>query len=363
MKLQYLNASLPNNKQLLNDINEAAVKIYTKLNHLDVNSIDISDYNKKYLGKYLRNLRSTMQKYSYLLAWSLSNTNIPREKFVFVEYGGGCGMMSLLARQLGVNTVIYNDIYDVSCNDAKTLASILNSRADDYICGDLGTLIDFFDTKQMSCSAIASYDVIEHIYDINAFLQKLTRLSDTSLNVVMASGANPYNRRITKQLENTHKRIEYIDRQPEWGHKERDCLKAYIKARRGIISSYAPSLTEQELDLLSTATRGLIKSDIEICINEYLETKVITRKPDHHTNTCDPYTGNWAEHIMDVCELCDVLKNSGFEARVFCGYYGSPNHRVKRCIGFTLNLMISLLNKYGLFISPFYVLYGQKFEK
>lgn len=360
MELLYRNATFPKNDELLNNISKATVKLYNKLNGLDINSLNISDYNKRYLGNHFRNLKSTLQRYSYLLTWSIANTSTFRDDFVFMEYGGGCGILSLMARELGINTIIYNDIYDVSCNDARIIAETIDNRADDYVCGDIDILLDFVRANQLSCSAIVSNDVIEHIYNIESFLQKLSQLSESSLNVVMATGANPFNPIIKRRLAQQQREIEYKDRQPEWGHKKRDCLKAYFNARKDIISNYAPTLTEPEMNLLSMATRGLIKPVIERCVKEYLETKQITKKPDHQTNTCDPYTGNWAEHLMDISRLQKVLSNSGFKAQILCGYYGSRKTQLKRNLGYALNFMISSLKRHGLFISPFFILYGRK---
>ena len=38
---------------------------------------------------------------------------MPLNKFTFIEYGGGTGLLSLLAKECNIGTVIYNDIYDL----------------------------------------------------------------------------------------------------------------------------------------------------------------------------------------------------------------------------------------------------------
>jgi hypothetical protein len=47
--------------------------------------------------------------------------------------------------------------------------------------------------------------------------------------------------------------------------------------------------------MLAKKTRGLMKDDIEKLVEEYIASGKITYQPDHPTNTCDPYTGNWAD--------------------------------------------------------------------
>ena len=48
--------------------------------------------------------------------------------------------------------------------------------------------------------------------------------------------------------------------------------------------------------------------------------------PVHPTNTCDPRTGNWAEHLMDLGTLRKKLAARGFESRILTGYYGSSTN-------------------------------------
>jgi hypothetical protein len=119
----YRFARLPKDRGLLiESINSAAERLFSKLVSFDVNSLGISDYNKHYFGDKLANLISNLQLNAYLLSWSLAKSDLPLDRFVFVDYGGGSGMLSLLAKELSIGTVIYNDIYDVSCHDARIIA-------------------------------------------------------------------------------------------------------------------------------------------------------------------------------------------------------------------------------------------------
>ncbi len=69
------------------------------------------------------------------LAWSLAKSVTQIRKFVFLDYSGGLGMLSLLAKELGVGTVIYNDIYDVACRDSKLIAESVGNEANYYVQG------------------------------------------------------------------------------------------------------------------------------------------------------------------------------------------------------------------------------------
>ena len=172
----YANSRLPNDVALTHQINSAADRLYKKLIGLNLKELGISEYNQRYLGGKLANLIGTLQLYTYLLGLSLEGNKLPLEKFVFIDYGGGSGVFSLLAKELGIGRVIYNDIYDVSCDDAKKVAQATAIDVDGFVCGDLEELIFYIDNNSLAVNAISSHDVIEHIYDVEDHLRKLCSL-------------------------------------------------------------------------------------------------------------------------------------------------------------------------------------------
>jgi len=346
--------------QLLIDINAAAIRLYEKLTCLDIDSLPISDYNKRYLSEHLKNTHKTLQRHAYILSWSVASVNVPLNQFVFLDHGGGSGMLSLLAKELNIRTVIYNDIYDLSCNDAKIIAQALGNQADKYIAGTIDDVIKLLKANSISCNAIASNDVIEHIYDVDQFLNKLYLLSDGSVNVVLSTSANADNPLIKKILMKNQRQIEYKDREKKWGQKQRDTLKAYRKARKEIIQTHAPHLNTQQVHQLVSATRGMMQPDIKRCVDNFLSTGEFPQLPNHPTNTCDPYTGNWAEHIMDTCQLKEILAKTGFKVKILPGYYGRYNNFILNIIGRFLNLIIYTSGRFGIKLAPFYTIYGTK---
>jgi 2-polyprenyl-3-methyl-5-hydroxy-6-metoxy-1,4-benzoquinol methylase len=364
MKFIYNYTHLPKNTQLLTNINSAACRLYEKLKVLNINTLNISDYNKRYIGKKFENLISSLQLYSYLLSLTVDKTEIPKNKFTLIDYGGGSGLLSLLAKELGIETVIYNDIYDVSCKDAKIIGKHIGNAADFYIQGEIEELIDFVKKRKINCNAIASYDVIEHIYDIEDFFRKIPLLSNEELTIVMASGANIFNPRRRKLIIKQQREAEYFDRQEKWGHKERDCLKSYLEVRKEIISDYIrdanKKLSEKEIDKLAKKTRGKKTEDILECVEDYFKNGTYPPEPKHPTNTCDPYTGNRTEDLFNPYILKKILDNRGFKARIFSGYYGYYKNPIKQLAANSLNRIIGLLRTQGIRLAPFYIVYGHK---
>jgi SAM-dependent methyltransferase len=283
---------------------------------------------------------------------------------VFLDYGGGTGFLSLLAKELGINSVVYNDIYEVSCVDARIIAESVGNVADYYVNGDIDDLIKFIQKKNINCNVIASYDVIEHIYDIETFFEKVPSLSNNSLSVVMASGANSFNFYVKNKLKKTHLELEYKDRENKYGHKDRDCLRSYLSVRKDMICKHIQelnkSLTEYEISQLSKKTRGKIEADIKKSVDEYLKTGKFPQELKDPTNTCDPVTGNWAEHLMDPFHLERILSERGFDVCVLSGYYGRSKNVLKRLLGEFLNILINALRKQSIKIAPFYAIYGNR---
>lgn len=346
--------------QLLSRINSAADSLQKKLKRLDLKGLNISEYNQKYLGTKLTRITGHLQIHTYLLALALSDYQVPLEDFIIVDYGGGSGILSLLAKEVGVGRVIYNDIYDVSCNDIKILAKETNLQIDDIVCGGIDDLTAYLHKQFVSIQAICSNNVIEHIYDIEGYLKKLHLLSDNPFRIAFSSNANIKNLLIRKRLKKIHLEKEYQDSAEQWGYKERDTLKSFLKIRKEIIINYDPTLDLQVVEKIAVSTRGLIIQDIKKHIDEYKKKGSISYTPDHSTNTCDPYTGNWAEHLIDLEWLEDILRGEGFNARVLCGYYGYSSDVFRRSLKGILNSLIQGLGRHGLWLAPYYVVFGSK---
>jgi hypothetical protein len=336
-------------------IQDAKKILMDKLKKINVDDLAISDYNKRFMGEHLKDLNTIytiLDTYSYLL----SLANLTKDSIV-MDYGGGSGLLSLLIKETGAITV-YNDIYDVSCHDAQVIANAIGNIADYYIQGDIDDAIQFLTEKRIKCDVIIAYDVIEHIYNITDYFYKLQYISDKSLIVIMASGANSLNPIINRRLMRQQIVIENEDRPDIKGHKERDSLSAYRKIREKIIMN--ENVDGDDLGILVDRTRGMIESDIIKCVKGYLKTGVLPSNPLHSTNTCDPYTVNWAEHLINPYQLKAILDETGFKAKVMSGYYAKNRNLLKECACLILNAGISFLGSQGVRLAPYYIVYGAR---
>jgi len=356
-------ASGTESKQLLDRVASARSRLCDKLIHLNIESLDISEYNQRYLESKIAGINDMLQLYGRLLYLSLNNSPVSPENFVLVDYGGGSGLISFLALEMGVGTVIYNDIYDVSCADVRRLSKVLGLTLDHVVCGDVDELILYLGENSIFINSITSYDVLEHIYDVESHFKKLASLSGSQFRIVYGSGANIANLLYVHSVRKRQIEVEYKDREKRPGQKGRDSLQAYLGARKKMISSYAPNLSSEQVEQLACSTRGLIQRDIEKCVDEYRRQGRITYHPGHPTNTCDPYTGNWCEHLLDFGWLEQILENEGFSVKILAGRYNTSKSLLKKSVKLVFNAAIQILGRWGMFAAPYYIVYAEFFAE
>jgi hypothetical protein len=352
-------AEFPDADKIAARVDEAARRLNEKLMSVDVRALDVSDYFRRYLQIHLKHALPSLQLYSHILFLAIHGIDEGSDGY-FVDYGGGPGLLALLAREADVPNLIYNDIYDISCADARTLGVTLNLEADHYVLGDIAELSSYLRERSIHCRSIASFDVIEHVYDIDSYLRAVSGMSSGPLRVVFASGANTFNPLLRRGLMKRQHEVENIDRDPVVGQKLRDTTRAYRRVREEMIREHAPELGVDEVRQLGAATRGMIQADIERAVDQFVQTGQSPTELAHRTNTCDPYTGNWCEHLMDPEALAKTLSASGVPATVRLGYWGEYPQPWKRFALGIANMAIRISGEQGRRLAPYYVIYGDR---
>lgn len=349
-----LNKQNKNSDALLKNLPYAKKRLKEKLLALNLSDLGISEYTQQYLQKKFKKIDGTLDLYDYILTLCFSDSQFSLNTAVFVDYGGGSGILSYLAKEVGIGTVIYIDIYDQSCNDTIKISKTLKLPIDHVVCGDVEELLQYIHSNSITVDALASFDVLKHIYDINDHFKKLASITHP-FRIVYASGANIRNPYASNHLKKQQLFVEYHDREENRGHKQRDTLKAYYTIRKEIIHSYSPDLDEETINFIAQKTRGLREEDIKKSVDEYKEKGQITYSIDHPTNTCDPYTGNWCEHLIRIEWFEQNIAQYGYSVKVINGYWNATSTFSKKALSAILNFFIKLLGKHSLIISPYYV--------
>jgi len=331
-------------------INKSIRSLKERINCLNPRELIISDYSREYLRKYLNNYPYFMSAYSQLLLKALAKTDKSAEESVFVDYGGGCGVLSLLAKLMGFRTVIYNDIYEKTLSDARAISDKLGIHIDYYMKGDAEDFVKEIHRLNIHPDLICSFDVLEHIYDLETWISTISSIPGFSL--LFMTGANPKNPIIAGKLRKLHRRAEYSGCEKNIRYNDVFLNNSFLKQREIIIREMFPKLNDNDVEFLSRNSRGLRKEDIGKMVRRYIDSGVTGYQVNHPTNTCDPYTGSWAERLIDLKKLIIFCKKNELNIEITNSFYNYSSGFLPDAAKFLLNQLIKILGKRSLFFSP-----------
>jgi len=303
-------------------LQNGAQNLLAALNDLDVNGLNLSEYNKRYFSDYKRKLFYSIECGVYLLALGAQRAGKPFHQLTIMDHGAGLGMICLLARSSGVGKVVYSDVYDVSCIDAAQLASALKLSADAYFCGQTDEVCRQSIDSGLVPDLVVSRNVVEHVYDLEDFFQQVALLPNKHLHLVVATTANPANPLVDVYTRRIQRIAEYKGTSGKWG-KDRDAARPFRLIRADLIRASFPNMDEPTVDGLVNATRGLWKEDVINVVREFLRTGVMPKPQAHPTNTCDPLTGNRTEHLMPAGDYLLLARKVGWNGKVMSGFYNT----------------------------------------
>jgi 2-polyprenyl-3-methyl-5-hydroxy-6-metoxy-1,4-benzoquinol methylase len=328
------------------NLKQATTAIYKKITSLDFERLDISDYNKQYIRRLIPVLHYYLDIYAYCIKEGLHKCNKALEELILIDYGGGSGFLSMMAKQVGIGTVIYIDLNENSVETIRILKKKTGIGPDIILQGDSRTLSEWCLSKQINPDLLISTDVIEHIYNLSDFFSDLTLIND-QLKMIFTTASNPYNPFVTYRLRR-------FMRGCETGNIEKP---NYYTKRLLYIQKTFPQMSDTTLKKWSKQTRGLIYEDIYQAItnNEY------PTQPDRF-NTCDPETGNWAERILPIQKYKEIAQPFHLSVSLQKGFYNTRRTKKwKSVVLIVLNRIINHSGKTGFFLSPFILLsFGRK---
>lgn len=332
-------------------LDEAAARLAKKVADTNVEQLPLSAYGKENVADFQRKAGETIKKYVHLLAWLLYPESAAAPE-MFVDYGGGHGLLGGLAKEAGFPNVIYNDIFEGCADDARKLAQHLGCEADAYVIGDIHAVAASLKANPPASGALASINVIEHIYDMDEFLKAAAALTRGPMTMVLSTSANPLNPVVARRHYRQHNEWEFTDG-PHESSYPMDTLRAFRDVRRDIIKETAPGLSASDVESLTALTRGMHKADIQKTVKHFQATRQMPPAPKHPTNTCDPLTGSWQERLLDIGDVHATLGACGFDVRVMGGYYAAhAGGQAKKAVAQLLNHGISLLGSQGARLAP-----------
>ena len=321
-----------------------------------INADDITDqpYCKKYFLHLLQNKRYYLTIYTHVLKLLLVHSRLKKEELVVVDYGAGNGLLGLFAKHCGFNKVYINDLDENFLKAAEKLSLLLNIKINGLIKGDIDNVSNALASEPPQ--AIIGTDVIEHIYNLDVFFSQLQQLNP-GITSVFTTGSNTANLYKTRRL----KKLQLKDEYKGWLPGEEGIFlgdgsaDSFENSRRKIIDEYFVSLSAAEKEQLVIHTRGLIKADILLAGQKYLQDKILPPLLKHPTNTCDPLSGSWTERLLTIDEYKFIYDNAAFKLKVYNGFYNQYSMSFKSKLMKVANICIKIFGKR---VSPFIFLAG-----
>lgn len=317
-----------------NKLLQAAETVIGKLGRIDVAALPVSDYNKAYISRLMPALRYYMEIYADCLLPLRQGA----EGTILVDYGGGSGFLSMLAKEAGIGRVIYIDLNPLSVETAKVLKELAGTGPDDILQGDSDALAAWCGATGVKPHLLVATDLIEHVYSLPRFFKDLCGISP-QMRMVFTTASTPYNPLVKRRLHTFMQGCET-------GSLE---APNYRTRRETFIRSHYPHFTEEQVNVWAACTRGLTYDDIIKAI----ETNTLPAPTDKH-NTCDPATGNWTERILPIRAYQTILTPYGYRLTTGKGYYNTHrNNPAARLAAKAINLLIRLTGPLGLRAAPF----------
>lgn len=256
---------------------------------------------------------------------------------VIVDYGGGHGLFSFFAKQMGFKQVIYIDINPESARKVEELKQKKSYGPDVILCGDAPELKKWCLENTVVPNHLVSIDVIEHIYNLDTFFADLFTINP-DMKMVFTTASNPYNRLKVRKLRKAMAGDEK-------GNNEKN---NFYTLRREYIHAQYPDFDENTLNYWASATRGLVFDDIKAVVDgEKPQPKV------DGCNTCDPRTGSWTERVLPIADYQRIVENNGQTLTCENGFYNRYAKWYKSLVAKILNCFIALFPKAGRRIAPF----------
>jgi hypothetical protein len=328
-----------------------------ELQSIRIDNLPLAPYPAEYLQLLISQRTYFLHIYVQVLQKVIQYSDKPKEEVILLDYGAGNGLLGMFAKHCGFKTVYSIDINESFVEAAQLLNKQLQHPIDAILTGDWNTVAIFCKSNPVP-NAVIGTDVIEHIYNTGAFLKGIKALNPAMVSVFTTASvtANPFKMYTIKKLQ---QQDEYQSSPPE--HTSSDNPYAgmpFLEVRKRIIQQHT-NLPLDETAALARATRGMNKTDIVKAANTFIHTQQLPKTIHHPTNTCDPMTGSWTEHLLTIKEYDTFYRNAGFKLSVYNGFYNEWQDGVKSNLLKVINLYVRMSGRLGRWLSAYIVLVGK----
>ncbi len=324
------------------------------LDKVEVENISDSIYCRKYLAHLLENNSYYLEIYAGVLYKILSSSKKEISTLSLIDFGAGNGLLGLFAKYCGFGKIFIVDVDPKFMAAAENLSNQLRLNIDGFISGDIHAVADFL--KSNVPDAIAGTDVIEHVYDLDDLFLSIRNMNPEMISV-FTTASNPKNFLKVSSLRKLQRRDELVGGNPsDFQLFGEDPHESFLMIRKKIVKNSGVQLTNNEIEKLAIATRGLNQADILESVELYRSNGKMPTPPTH-TNTCNPLNSSWTERILPLNEYQALYSRHGFLIKVDNGFYDEHKKGLKKILNTILNIAVRI---FGISFSPFIIFVGTK---
>lgn len=329
---------LPYQDELADIIERQAIELHKKLQQLDVEALGMPDHCLQYYrSSHATRLFFSIETSAHLLYRGLKMTGKHPEQTIVMDYGAGVGTLYLLAKMIDCKQVVYNDHLDDWKKSAQLIAEAIGIHIDHYIVGDIGDCLNRLGGFNLQCDLITSRNVIEHIYKLDLFYTAIHEQQPGAI-VFSSTTANNCNPAAVIKHLRWHRKWE----------------KVYAGMRQVVIERLAPGLTTTKMKRLVRSTRGLAAADLLDAVETYRQSGKLPNPRIHASNTCEPSSGVWAEHLLSEAAYRDLINEEQFEVRFAPGFWDTHySSAAMNRLSNILNRIIRRGGKTAMRLAPF----------
>ena len=223
---------------------------------------------------------------------------------VLLDAGAGIGLNAILAIACGVRQVWAVEFGSRSRNAELILGYLNRVGLSEFqarvhlVKADILEL----DLRRAQLDAVSSTEFLEHVSDPAQFHGNVfswLKPGGRAYHRTGANGANPFKRRAFAR------HYEEIDR------------TVHATRRRSMIASCSSHVSGQELDLLVTATRGLVEPEIREAVKQWQASGKVKKPRTWRKRTPrDPISGVFCDHPLQPIQVLRELRSAGFVAKL-----------------------------------------------
>lgn len=270
--------------------------LLTSLSQIKPRELDIPSDSRKALRRLLDVAEYNLEICRTALDRVLMMCNKAPQQTILVDYCGGAGVLSFLAKMSGFGRVIYVDSSPDAVKTVHELSRRLDVAPDVVIEGGSEMLARWCRDKNIVPDALVSVDVIQQVYVLDELFADIHSMAPR-IKMVFTTISNPFNKKTVRRL---HKAMD----RNEKGH---GLTKGYRQMRRDYIHKIHSDMPDRLLDFWADNTRGLKYDDVARAIEAQAPNLLL----DPH-NTCDPATGLWTDRVMPVDDYSQLLQPYGW---------------------------------------------------